>query len=190
MAENEGVKNESSSATEYDSGVYCDFNATVAKAIAGKDILLCLFNVTSDGSTKAGSSLYAISGQKDLSIKRSADTIDITTKDTEGGWKAKLAGTKEWSIDTGGVYATGATSLKELSYAFENSEFICVQIYNKKTQKPMFGGIASIASFDLEAGSEDAVSYSISLEGVGPLKDLTALSDTDAAKITTTVTID
>ena len=69
----------------FDSNDYCDFTSSVAKAIAGKDILLCVWNIE-------GTELLAISGQQGLTINRSADQIEITSKDTQGGWKSYLAG--------------------------------------------------------------------------------------------------
>ena len=69
----------------FDNNNYCDFTSTVAKAVAGKDILLCIWNME-------GTDLLAISGQQGLTINRSADTIEITSKDTQGGRKAYLAG--------------------------------------------------------------------------------------------------
>ena len=41
----------------YDDNAYCDFSSTAAKAIAGKDILLCIWSLD-------GSQLLAISGQQ------------------------------------------------------------------------------------------------------------------------------
>ena len=32
----------------FDNNNYCDFTSSVAKAVAGKDILLCVFNTTGD----------------------------------------------------------------------------------------------------------------------------------------------
>ena len=54
---------------------YCDFNSTAANAVAGKDILVMIYN--SDGTD-----LLAIAGQKGLTINRSADTIEVSSKDT------------------------------------------------------------------------------------------------------------
>lgn len=50
----------------FDSNDYCDFTSSVAKAIAGKDILLCIWSID-------GTKLLAISGQQGLTINRSAD---------------------------------------------------------------------------------------------------------------------
>ena len=144
---------------------FCDFNSTSAKVGAGKDILLAIYNAD-------GSKLLAISGQQGLTINRSADSIEITSKDTSGGWKAKIAGMKEWSIDNDGLYVPGDDSHGILSTAFENSEPVCVKVINGKTKKGMFGGLAVITDYPLEAPYDDAMTYSLTLEGMGALVDL------------------
>lgn len=168
--------------TDFDSGVYCDFNSNAAKAVAGKDLLLCVFNAE-------GTALYAISGQQGLSIKRSADTIEVTSKDTVGGWKSKIAGMKEWSLDNDGLYVNGAESHKALSEAFEAGDLVCLQIYNKKTEKGMFGGLAAITSYDIDMPYDDAMTYSLSFDGAGALTDISNLTTEDAAKVTTVPTV-
>ena len=42
----------------------------------------------------------------------------------------------------------------------------------EKTKKGMFGGLAVITDYPLEAPYDDAMTYSLSLEGMGPLVDL------------------
>ena len=74
---------------EFENGAYCNFDSSTTKAVAGKDIILAVFDAT-------GTDLLAISGQKGLTINRSADSIEVTSKDTQGGWKSKIAGMKEW----------------------------------------------------------------------------------------------
>ena len=151
----------------FDGNEYCDFSSTSAKAIAGKDILLCIWNLE-------GTKLLAISGQQGLTINRSADTIEITSKDTQGGWKSYLPGMKEWSIDNDGMYVPNDESHKILSQAFENGDPVCVKIVNAKTKEGMFGGLACVTDYPIEAPHDDAVTYSITLNGMGPLVDLSA----------------
>ena len=141
----------------YDSGAYCDFSSSAAKAIGGKDILLAVWDST-------GAKLMAVSGQKGLTINRSADSIEITSKDTQGGWKSKIAGMKEWSID----------SHKALAKAFDAGDPVCIKVVNGKTKKGMFGGLAVITDYPVEAPFDDAVTYSLTLEGMGALVDLIA----------------
>ena len=154
-------------ANEYDNNSYCDFTRNAAKGTAGKDIILAVWNAD-------GSKLLAVSGQQGLTINRSADSIEITSKDTQGGWKSKIAGMKEWSIDNDGLYVSDDDSHKALSYAFENGDALCIKVVNAKTKKGMFGGLAIVTDYSLEAPFDDAMTYSISLEGMGALVDLTA----------------
>lgn len=149
----------------FDSNNYCDFTSTAAKAVAGKDILLCIWNME-------GTELLAISGQQGLTINRSADSIEITSKDTQGGWKSYLTGMKEWSIDNDGLYVPSDQSHKILSQAFENGDPVCVKVVDGKRKVGMFGGLAVVTDYPIEAPHDDAVTYSITLSGMGALIDL------------------
>lgn len=162
---------------KFDENVYCDFDATSAKAVAGKDILLAIFN-------SLGDKLLAISGQQGLTINRSADSIEVTSKDTKGGWKSKIAGMKEWSIDNDGLYVPSDETHQELGKYFESGEPLCVKVINGKLKTGMFGGLAVITDYSLEAPFDDAMTYSISLDGNGALVDLSALSEADKLKVT------
>lgn len=158
---------------EYDKEAYCDFSANASKAIAGKDLLLAIWN---DDGTK----ILAISGQQSLTINRSADTVEITSKDTEGGWKSYIAGMKEWSIDTDGIYVKDDESHKILSAAFDNGDPVCIKVYNNKEKVGMFGGLAVITNYPIEAPYDDSVTYSLTFSGMGKLVDLTVNKpDTD-----------
>lgn len=149
---------------EFDNKAY--YNENITKAVAGKDLLLTIWDRT-------GENLLVIGGQQGLTINRSADSIEINSKDTDGGWKSKLAGMKEWGIDTDGLYINGDAAHKRLSEAFEEGDYVCVKVINKKEQRGMFGGLAAITDYPIEAPYDDAVTYSLTLEGAGRLVDLT-----------------
>lgn len=149
----------------FENEMYCDFTQGAAKAVAGKDILLAIFDST-------GENLLAIAGQQGLTINRSADSIEVSSKDTVGGWKSKIQGMKEWSIDNDGLYVADDASHKTLSKAFNDSELVCLKVINQKEKKGLFGGLAIISDYSLEAPYDDAMTYSISLEGNGGLVDL------------------
>lgn len=149
----------------FDDNDYCNFTSSAAKAIAGKDILLCIWNLE-------GTQLLAISGQQGLTINRSADTIEISSKDTQGGWKAYLAGMKEWSIDNDGLFVPNDQSHSILSQAFNNSDPVCIKVVDGKRKVGMFGGLAVVTDYPIEAPYDDAVTYSITLSGMGELVDL------------------
>lgn len=149
----------------FDDGKYGNPLTAAVTATAGKDIIISVWDAT-------GANLLAIKGQQGLTINRSADSIEVSTKDSDG-WKSKIAGLKEWSIDTNGIYVMGDESHKTLSKAFENSDLVLIKVTNKKAEKDLFGGLASITDYSVEAPYDDAMTYSLSLEGMGALVDLT-----------------
>lgn len=153
--------------TAFDNGLYCDFNSVAAQAVAGKDIILSIWDAT-------GANLYAISGQQGLTINRSAEAIEVSSKDIEGGWKAKIVGMKEWSIDNDGLYVPSSDAHAALSKAFNDGELICLKVTNKKTNEDMFGGVAVLTDYPIEAPYDDAMTYSCTFEGNGALVDLSA----------------
>src|SRR5699024_7426279 len=119
----------------FEDNLYCDFDATATKALAGKDILLAVFDAT-------GTKLLAVSGQQGLTINRTADSIEVSYKDTKGGWKSKIVGMKEWSIDNDGRYVPSDETHKLLGKAFEESKPVCVKVVNGREKEGMFGGLA------------------------------------------------
>ena len=123
------------SETAYDSQVYCPFPDSIAKA--GQDIILCIYNTD-------GSKLLAVAGQQGLTINRSAETVDVSSKDLANGWKAQIAGAKEWSIDNDGIYIISAESHKLLGSYFKNGDLVCLKIVDKKENyKPLLTTIVA-----------------------------------------------
>lgn len=157
-------------AINYDQVAYCDIPDAVASS--GGDWILCIF-------TANGDRLLAIDGQQGLNISRSAETVEVTSKTTEGNWKSQIAGAKEWSIDSDGVYVMGAESHKLLGRLFESSDLVCLKVIDKRNLKSLFGGLACITDYSIDAPYDDAVTYSLSLSGNGALVDLTENLDLD-----------
>lgn len=151
---------------------YCPATSASAKAMAGKNILLAIWNAE-------GTKLLAVSGQQGLTINRSSDTIEVTTKDIGGGWKEKINGVKDWSIDNDGLYIMDDESHRLLSNAFDKDELVCLKVIDAKKKKSLFGGLAIITDYPIEAPYDDAVTYSLTLEGTGPLVDFVANEDAD-----------
>lgn len=159
-----GIFDDPDPSTAFDYGDYCDFSSTAANAVAGKDVLIAIWDST-------GANILAIGGQQSLSLKRTAETNEVKSKDTESGWSAAVAGMKSWSIDTGGVYVASDAAHQILGEAFENGDNVCVKIYNRKASKGMFGGIATITDYSIDAPYDDSMTYSCTLQGVGKLTD-------------------
>lgn len=134
------------------------------KAIAGKDILLSVWDST-------GSKLIAVAGQQGLTINRDKDTIEVTSKDSQG-WKQNIVGFKEWSIDNDGVYVRDHESHKLMKEAFDGDDPVLVKVTNQKAKTDLFGGLALVTSYPIEAPYDDAVTYTVTLTGTGALVDL------------------
>ncbi|MEB7388701.1 phage major tail protein, TP901-1 family [Aerococcus viridans] len=134
------------------------------KAIAGKDILLSVWDST-------GSKLIAVAGQQGLTINRDKDTIEVTSKDSQG-WKQNIVGFKEWSIDNDGVYVRDHDSHKLMKEAFDGDDPVLIKVTNQKAKTDLFGGLALVTSYPIEAPYDDAVTYTVTLTGTGALVDL------------------
>lgn len=134
------------------------------KAIAGKDILLSVWDST-------GSKLIAVAGQQGLTINRDKDTIEVTSKDSQG-WKQNIVGFKEWSIDNDGVYVRDHKSHKLMKEAFDGDDPVLIKVTNQKAKTDLFGGLALVTSYPIEAPYDDAVTYTVTLTGTGALVDL------------------
>lgn len=148
----------------FEDNLYCDFNSNAVDAVAGKDILLAIFDST-------GAKLLAIDGQQTLSINQEKEVIEINSK-TSGGWKNKVAGLKDWNIDVGGLWVADDESHKILGKAFANDENLCLKIINMKLKQPLFGGLAILSSYSFEAPYDDSMTYSAAFSGNGALTDL------------------
>ena len=118
-----------------------------------------------------------IAGQRGASLSRSAETIDVTTKDGDL-WSSSIAGFKSWSIDCDGAWIEGDASQKKLNEAFLNGTELKATVYMNvsgtdghwsSTEK--FVGQVIITDFSFDLPYDDLASYSISLQGTGPLGD-------------------
>lgn len=151
---------------EFEDKLYCDASSQATSAVAGKDILLCVFSAD-------GSKLLAVAGQQSLTINREKEIIEINSKTIDGGWKTKVPGIKDWNIEVDGMYSPNDETHKLLNKAFDNDEYICCKVINGKTKKPLFGGLALLKELNIEAPYDDSMTFETTLEGCGKLVDLT-----------------
>ena len=130
--------------------------AETTTKIKGLEVLLYV-----DGS--------AVAGQRGASLSMSADELDITDKTTEG-YKAYLAGLKEWTISCDGLVCIGDTAYDALVTAFLAGKTVDVEL---KGNAFGYKGKVSIASMDFDAQYEDALTYSCELKGASALTKVT-----------------
>ncbi|RLQ89950.1 phage major tail protein, TP901-1 family [Falsibacillus albus] len=108
-----------------------------------------------------------LAGQRNASLKRSADSIDGTSKDTAGFWKENLQGFKEWSIDADGAYVESDAAYTTLETAFVNSEN--VDVYLEFPSGTQYQGNCTITDMSMDAPYDDLTTWKISLQGSGAL---------------------
>lgn len=131
--------------------------------IAGVDVLLHIKN--SEGK------LVAVAGQTGTDLELSADTIDVTDKNSNG-WKTAIAGLKSWSMSSDGFVDLGEDSLPLLRKSFLERKPIPVRIRmgDKEDKNGVtFTGSCYITSFPHSFKQDDAVTYSLDLEGATEL---------------------
>jgi TP901-1 family phage major tail protein len=129
---------------------------------------------------KIGSDVVAL--QKGATLNRSAETIETTTK-SSNGWKEFVSSFKEWSIDCDGLYtlptASGTPSIRALEDAFLNGTEVTVEFVLADVTGLSLGdiegftGSALITDFPLEAPQDDSMTFSVSLQGTGALTEKT-----------------
>jgi TP901-1 family phage major tail protein len=111
--------------------------------------------------------LTTIGGQNSASIELNSESINVTDKNSQG-WSSSISGVLSYSISCEGFWVTDDVALGLLEQKFMNREMVNVSILMPTNKK--YNGTCMIASMPLELGMDSAVSYSLSLVGVGPLE--------------------
>lgn len=105
-----------------------------------------------------------IAGQRGGTLNREYDTIDITTKDSDG-FTDEDYNFGSWSIEADGLLVETDAGYLALEDAFENAEFLKVRFETLAGNK--YEGNVLITDFPIEAPYDDSATYSITLNGKG-----------------------
>lgn len=137
----------------------------MSKFLNGVDYLLGI---------QRGEEFIPAAGQTETSIKRSAEAVDITTKDSNG-WEEAEAGIKSWETSTDGLVVIDENNGYEIiEDAYMAGEKITIKVSRKASTQngkgKIYTGKCIITGLDDKFGQKDKVSYSISLKGTGPLE--------------------
>lgn len=125
------------------------------------------FEKGNDIRVSVGSTL--IGGQQNCSINRETETSDTTTKDS-GVWSEAEAIGLSWSVDLDGLVVVGDEGLEALETAWENLQQVDVKYGTSTNYK---SGKAVITSLSSNSSNKEKSTYSVSLQGVGPLSKAT-----------------
>ena len=106
----------------------------------------------------------------DASISFSAETVDITTKDTSG-YRDTLAGLKSWSANLTAFIDYSATyGQEELVDKWIAGTCVKVRFTTNVASDVYYEGDATITSVELNSsGAEEAASFSLTLENAGAI---------------------
>jgi TP901-1 family phage major tail protein len=129
-------------------------NMATGQKIAGVDILV-----------KVGTPAVVVGGQSSATINRSMEVIETTDK-TSNGWVTKIGGIKDWSVEMDAFMVISDAGYLELSNAFKNRSLVDVET---EIGGITYTGQALISDFPIEANQDDAVTFSVTLEGSGEL---------------------
>lgn len=144
--------------------------------VAGVDVLLKL--------SKTDGSFVALGGQRGASLSRSANTIDVTDKNSEG-WAESMVGVKTWGLDCDGFVVLGNEAFELLHEAFEGRSKLYVEIRvggEENANGYTYTGQVVITDFPEEFPQDDAVTFSLSLAGASPLKRTKGTATLSVAK--------
>lgn len=112
-----------------------------------------------------------IAGQRGATLNRSAETLETTSKDSDG-FKDFESSFIEWSIEAEGLVVLDDVGYTELEDSFMSGTKLQAQISTPSGQ--MYQGMVIVTDLPLEFAYDDMATYSVSLQGAGALAKITA----------------
>lgn len=108
-----------------------------------------------------------IGGQRGCSISREKETLETTTKDSNG-WQEFEAGFKSWSISADGLIITDDVAYEKLEDSYLSDEKLLIHV--KMPSGVKYQGFAICTSLENDLPYDDEISYSTEFQGSGELK--------------------
>ena len=114
----------------------------------------------------------AVGGQRDGSLTRDGEVIDMTSKDS-GGWEENLPGLKSWGLESEGLYLESDAAWGELEDAWRNGNQVQARLELPSGKK--LQGTCTIENLPIDSMPYDGeVEGSVTLSGDGPLEEIAA----------------
>ena len=106
----------------------------------------------------------------DATISFSAETVDITTKDTEG-YRDTIAGLRSWSANlTAFIDYSSSFGQEQLVDKWIAGECVKIRFTTNVASDIYYEGDATITSVELNSsGAEEAASFSLTIENAGAI---------------------
>lgn len=136
-------------------------------AVRGADILV-LVNTGTGGTPN----WTVVGGQRGATLHFETETLDVTTKDSEGAMRENIPTFIAWTVSCDGLIVDDDTALSFLRTAWKNRS--TVKIRFKFAEDDIEEGDAIITSADFEAPYDDSATYSCEFTGTGPIETKTS----------------
>lgn len=130
------------------------------------------FYVDVNTGTDAAPVWTKVGGQRDASLEMSKDAIETTSKTSANGYKEKDHGLKEWSIEFDSLFVKSEAGYVALLAAFDQDKDISIRISDGTGTGSAVAwktGKGIITKINTELPYEKEATYSVSVEGNGPL---------------------
>jgi len=124
------------------------------------------FLIQVNTGTETSPTWTAVGGQRGATLNRSVDEADVTSKGSLG-WHEGIPTIKTWSIDFDGLVVEDDAAYKLLEAAYMDGEILQVEVVTPAGNK--YSGNAFLTDFSIDAPYDDAMTYSGTLQGTGPL---------------------
>jgi TP901-1 family phage major tail protein len=115
---------------------------------------------------------FKLMHSQNVSLTYNVDTIDITNKDSSGN-RTLLGGTKSFSLSADGlmdfVSTASTTDVDELFTSSRNRTAVTFTFALSTPAGFTYTGSGFITSLEISGGTEDAPTYSVSIEGSGDI---------------------
>ena len=132
----------------------------------GTDLILKVLNQASGGTEEK------LMHSQNVSISMNVDTIDISTKDSSG-FRELLGGQKSFSLSADGLMdfsaTAGDTDVAELFDQMMDRTAVDFIFALATPAGYTITGDGFITSLEISGGTEDAPTYSVSIEGTGAI---------------------
>tara|TARA_R110002074_G_scaffold110524_1_gene237696 strand:- start:5 stop:424 length:420 start_codon:yes stop_codon:yes gene_type:complete len=123
-------------------------------------------------SPSSGGAATKLMHSQNVSLSANVDTIDITNKDSLGN-RTLLGGTKSFSLSADGLMdfeaVAGDTDVEELFTQMLDRTAVTFVFGLTGAAGYTVSGSGFITSLEISGGTEDAPTYSVSIEGSGAL---------------------
>jgi TP901-1 family phage major tail protein len=133
--------------------------------VAGVDVLL--YVQTGTDQTSGDPIFTVLGGQGDATLNREAEEIDVSAKTDGNGYGDYLAGRKTWSIECEGFIVEDDAAYDTLEQKYEARETLKVEL--RMPSGKIYSGEVVITEFPLEFPQDDGATFSLTLQGRGPL---------------------